>query len=522
LLKLYPSFGACGVRFPWDVDDPVTPVRFLGSRTLGFGLLLWLTYAYFIPSPSWNPNSRFDLTLALVDHHSLRIDDYHDNTGDKAASRGHYYSDKAPGVSFLAIPAYAAFRSLWLMAGKDLPATKVVGRDGGYDLAVTKGDGNDDVLLNAGYRWGLYVSSMFTNGLAGACLGAMLFWAATKRGRSSQDATAIAMSLSLGTLVFPYSTTLYGHVPCAAFAFAGFSLLWIHRQQKHWVFFVSGVFCSMATVCEWPAALISAFIGGSVFFRTQGVKFRFAWMIGAALPAAVVLAYNNAAFGSPFAVGYSTLARADFAAGMSSGFMGISWPSPSTLVQMLFGRARGLLYTAPILGLAAWGYMRPRRGLRDLRVTAGLVTCAFVLMSSGYFMWWGGAAFGPRHVIPCLPFWCLGLVIAWPHSGKSAQGWLGQLFFVCFALSILNMFLGTAVGLEVPSNNTDILFNYTYPLTARGRIPTAPGASNLGRLLGLPGLLSIAPLVLLWSIYIAWAWRLFPSYKGDIEARTNE
>lgn len=503
------------------MDDSATSDRCLSNRTLGFGLLLWLTYAYFVPSPSWNPNSRFDLTLALVEHGKLAIDAYHENTGDKAQSQGHYYSDKAPGVSFLAVPAYTVFRSIWLFLGRDLPASKVVGRDGSFDVSSFKGDGNDDVLLNAGYRWGQYVSSVFTNGVAGACLGAMFLWVASKRGRTIEDATGIAMSLSLGTLVFPYSTTLYGHVPSAAFAFAGFSLLWVYEHQKTWVFFVSGMFCSMATVCEWPAAMLATLIGGSVLFRTRSLKFIALWVLGAALPAAFALAYNNIAFGSPLAVGYANLARPEFAAGMSSGLMGISWPSPQTLLVMLFGRSRGLLYTSPVLVLAAWGFTKSSRELKSFRVIAGLITIAFVLMSSGYFMWWGGAAYGPRHVIPCLPFWCLGLVMVWPRTENASQKWVGNLFFACSALSIVNMFLGTAVGLEAPLS-TDILFRYTYPLTAHGRIPAVGGASNLGRLIGLPGLLSLAPLVLIWSIYIAYVWRLIPSYKRIIEARTNE
>jgi len=503
------------------VDDPGTSVRFAGGRTIGFGLLLWITYAYFVPSPSWNPNSRFNLTLALVEHHKFDIDDYHNNTGDKAQSHGHYYCDKAPGVSFLAVPAYAAFRSIWRFLLKDLPATIVIGRDGAADASLAKGDGNDDVLLNAGYRWGQYVSSVFTNGLAGACLGALFLWTATKRGRSVQDATGIAMSLSLGTLVFPYSTSLYGHVPSAAFAFAAFSLLWIHERQENGVFFLSGLLCSMATVCEWPSALISAFIGGSVLFRTRNLKFISLWALGAALPAALAFVYNQAIFGSPFAVGYANLARSDFAIGMSTGVMGFSWPSPRTLLLMLFGRARGLCYTGPILVLAAWGFSKSGRDSKSFRVLAALISCTFVLMSSGYFMWWGGAAYGPRHVIPCLPFWCLGLVLAWPRSQNASQGWLGHVFFACLALSMVNMFLGTAVGLEAPLT-TDILFRYAYPLTAHGHIPAAPGASNLGRLLGLPGLLSLTPLALIWSIYIVWVWRLFPGYKSSIKARKNE
>ena len=72
--------------------------------------LLFFSYAYFYQAGGWNENTRFDLVRAIVDDHTLSIDRYHENTGDKARFRGHYYSDKAPGASFAAVPAYAIFR----------------------------------------------------------------------------------------------------------------------------------------------------------------------------------------------------------------------------------------------------------------------------------------------------------------------------------------------------------------------------------------------------------------------------
>src|SRR5690349_10679070 len=73
--------------------------------------VLFLSYAYFYQAGGWNQNARFDTTRAILEQHSLTIDAYHENTQDKALFRGHYYSDKAPGVSLLAIPAAAAAKS---------------------------------------------------------------------------------------------------------------------------------------------------------------------------------------------------------------------------------------------------------------------------------------------------------------------------------------------------------------------------------------------------------------------------
>ncbi|MGQ9667422.1 MAG: hypothetical protein ACUVWB_08915, partial [Anaerolineae bacterium] len=71
------------------------------------GLLLLFSYSYFPPRRvDWNQNGRMDLVLAVVDQGRLAIDDYVGNTGDYAHFGGHYYCDKAPGVSFLSVPFY--------------------------------------------------------------------------------------------------------------------------------------------------------------------------------------------------------------------------------------------------------------------------------------------------------------------------------------------------------------------------------------------------------------------------------
>src|SRR5487761_99793 len=83
------------------------------------GLLSFLSFLYFYEGGGWNQNSRFDLLRAIVERHTLQIDDYHQNTGDKAHFAGHYYSDKAPGLVFLAVPFALAGRTALRIVGVD-------------------------------------------------------------------------------------------------------------------------------------------------------------------------------------------------------------------------------------------------------------------------------------------------------------------------------------------------------------------------------------------------------------------
>ncbi len=90
-------------------------------------VLVFGVYAYFYQGGGWNQNSRFDLTRAIVEQGTACIDAYEFNTGDKARVEGRYYCDKAPGVSFLAVPVYAfngiGAHAVGSLLGKASPGT---------------------------------------------------------------------------------------------------------------------------------------------------------------------------------------------------------------------------------------------------------------------------------------------------------------------------------------------------------------------------------------------------------------
>ena len=83
------------------------------------GAVAFVSFAYFYGGGGWNQNSRFDLLRAILEQHTLRIDSYHDNTEDKAHFAGHYYSDKAPGLVFLALPFAVTARCALRASGVD-------------------------------------------------------------------------------------------------------------------------------------------------------------------------------------------------------------------------------------------------------------------------------------------------------------------------------------------------------------------------------------------------------------------
>jgi peptidoglycan/LPS O-acetylase OafA/YrhL len=122
-------------------------------------------------------------------------------------------------------------------------------------------------------------------------------------------------------------------------------------------------------------------------------------------------------------------------------------------------------------------------------ITALAIVLYYLLLNAGYYMWDGGAAFGPRHVVPMLGVLMLG---AWP-----AYRIVPRAFLVLAAVAALHMLLGAAATPEAPQHGNP-LWEHAWP-RASGAAPAVPGqATNLGLLLGLPGLVSLLPLLAPW------------------------
>ncbi len=482
----------------WLISDPRLP----RSSAWLVALLLAATYAYFLPGPSWNEVSRLNLVRALVERWRVDIDPYAGSTGDKAFRAGHYYSDKAPGASFAAVPAYAAYYAWLRAAGKAPPGW-------------TRKPGNSDssfvhplVDVDATLRSAVYVCNLSTNVIAGAALGVAFLAVLLAVGVEPRLALAATGALSVGSLILPYATLFFGHVLAAAALFAAFALLSPFGAQpaaSSWKRIIgSGTLAGFAVLTEFPAVLAVVALAAYLFARvSRGWRARalLLFAAGTAPGLALLATYNAVAFGSPFRTGYAFEAFPPFAWAMSFGFAGVDIPSISVLIAMLFGRSRGLFYVAPVLALGLLGLVRAflRRELRLEAALCLVVVCAFFLFSAGYFMWWGGDAFGPRHVIPALPFLCFGLPFALP-----ANRWGWSVFCGLAALSAINQVVGTTVSPLAPYEG-DILLGYAYPHFLRGEV-----AMNLGLLTGLQGAWSLLPLIALWIVVLPLILAAFP------------
>jgi len=254
---------------------------------------------------------------------------------------------------------------------------------------------------------------------------------------------------------------------------------------------VVGTLLGGAVVTEYPAAVPAVMLVAlAAVLHGRGFALR---VVLGGVPWALALAlYHQVAFGHPLHTGYDYVYLERFAEGMRVHY-GIHAPQLDALWQLLWGSYRGLFYLSPVLLLAAWGLVvaarRPQGLPRAAIVTAAAIVAFYVLLNAGYYMWDGGASYGPRHLVPALGLLMLGGAAAWRASPR--------LFLALAAIGLLHMLLGATATPEAPQHGNPV-WEYAWP-RARGAEAAVPGrATNLGLLLGLPGLLSLLPLLAPW------------------------
>jgi hypothetical protein len=450
--------------------------------------LLLLCYGYTLPRwADWSQTSRLALVRALVEQRSVQIDRYVGSTGDYALVNGRAYSDKAPGPALLATPCYALLRPLL-----QLPAiAQALGRiAGSAALASTlkadgAGLGGERVALAVSH----YLLTLIVIALPAALSTAVLDWLLRRWFRPA-PALAGTLAYGLATPVAAYAGNFYSHALVAALLLGGWA--GIERaadtQHRRWWLGGSGLLLGWAVISEYPAALIAAALGMYALWRCG---WRAAsWLSLGGMPAlALLIAYDLAAFGTPWPVGYAYSAL--WQEQHHSGFLSISYPRPTALWGLSFGGFRGLFPRAPWLLLALPGiYCWWRTGHSRSRLLLAIAaTLSLWLFYGSSRMWWGGFAAGPRYIVPLLPF------LALPAVGMLDRLWERRgwrwLALLLIGLSIALVWSEALAAQQFPPDSiADPWREWTLPAWQRGDI-----ARNLGMALGLRGSWSLLPLL---------------------------
>jgi hypothetical protein len=361
----------------------------LGRRNLALMaiLLVGVSYATVIQSFSWNQTSHYDLIRSL-DQDKTTIDQYQENTGDKALYKNHWYSARAPGLALFALPFYDALKAVNAEA---LARSSQAQR------------GEDEMV---------YFIGLWANVLPGLLLLLLVGHIAERLQPGYGAATAVI--LGLGTLTLPLSTLLFSHVFTAFLGFAAFALM-LHERDgppNPWYLGVAGLLIGYAGASEYPLFFVALVLGLYLLSRRdslhpRGVLARFgAYVLGGLIGIVPLLLYNHYAFHSWTHLAYSNIPR------QQKGFFGIGLPSLKVMATLLFD-SRGLLTLSPVLAMGAVGtWLLYRRGMRAEALTITGICVCYVGYNSGYYLPFGGGFMGPRFLTTMLPFLALPIGIA--------------------------------------------------------------------------------------------------------------
>lgn len=460
------------------------------AQVVLFAMLL-MSYLYFLPRwADWSQDSRLDLTLAIVDEHTLSIDNYYENTGDYALFNGRHYLDKAPGPSLMAVPIYAAIKPVLqsapikgiLQRMANQPAFESTLRAGGTGLLEVK-------VYRAVL---LYILTAMLVALPSAALGVLLFRVLGIFALSTGWRAVIVLTYGLATSAFAYSGAFYSHQISAFLLFCAFYIAMRPSiTRRKWLSpYLVGLMIGLAMISEYPTALI----GGALFvfcvLRKRSLEERFAIVLGGLGPGLVLSAYDWAIFGTILPVGYEYSAL--YQNLHSIGLISLTYPHADAMWGITFGSFRGLFFLSPVLllavlGFVSWGLRGANRGVFWLSAFSCL---SFFLFNGSSAMWQGGFAVGPRYLVPMLPFLALGLGSFVQTAGHLRP--VRWLFGILGVYSLVVTWLETISGQGYPDWTLNPLVNYSLPKFMKGDI-----ARNLGMLIKVEGIASLLPLLAL-------------------------
>lgn len=505
--------------------DPLTPITRPRSAPRGpvsgawsgaaafTAFIVFLSVGYFQNSrPGWNVNSQFALTCAIVEHRTLSIDAYHElpgmETGDKAFFEGHFYSDKSPVTAFLGVPAFAAYRAFCRFAEIEI------------DYAAAR-----------------YWTTWWTIGMAAAAL--TLLTAALLR-RADVPVFAAAAFAGLWVMATPllgFSILFYNYTPAAALALGGFLLVqpalgWnsgeARGESPRWpaagTLFAAGLLIGLACWTLQTYALLALLLTAGLAWsalrtgaesassRRQRFAGCGAWALGGLAGVAGYAVYSFAIFGeltSPYRYEFNE----NFREQMAQGLMGAGIPDPRVIGLLTLHPFRGLFFLFPITAAALLGALDllRRKSQRGTACAALLFFTGLLLYNAGYYMWWGGWSYAPRHLIPALTLLSVGLA---PWIAASTGRLRGASMALLLLIASAGATTNTAVVSLDPQPPPGVEEAQLYAPETVGTWPSpyldllryvvrGQTDANWGTGVGLGGVAGLVPLGLLWLFALA-------------------
>lgn len=444
------------------------------------GALLWLVYGYFVHFwPHFhaaNESIRLYFAQAVVDEGKPTIDGvlrrYHRTNVDAARTPAGLTLDKAPGLSYAAMPLYWVFSRLGL-------STKV--RD----------------VHRIYYLLSLLIVSLLS------VLGVYWLGRVVTELTGREEAGLVAAAVfALATPFALYATLFFGHAPATALLCGSLYMLLRGRPLR------AGLLAGAMVFVETPTLLLGIGLGVFVLLRERRLTVALRFIAGA-LPFAVLQGLHNAwLVGSPWIFPYRYKATGAFAKVHATGLYGFAWPRWESLWGLTFGSQRGLFFHAPLLLLGALGLLLLARRRGRAALALSLLALAHLLWIAAFVDWRAGDSFSARHLLPLIPFWAIGLGALFAERDTLAPRVRSILLttgVAFFTYSLVATWAPVATFPYAPLGFTVPLAELSLPLLGRGVL--APSLASWAGLPAIAVLVLFAGLVAALLLWLLWQLR---------------
>ncbi|GIV76038.1 MAG: hypothetical protein KatS3mg050_0432 [Litorilinea sp.] len=294
---------------------------------------------------------------------------------------------------------------------------------------------------------GLVQAALLLNPLLTAWTGALLFRTGRRLGWNRNASVMVALIFGLATLAWPYTQTFFSDPVCAFGLYGAFyGLLSFDQTGRKQYLFSSGLAWGLAYLARVVNLVtLPIFLIGLIFVllrqspglasgrdRLRGLLVEHwrplvSFLVPVVLAGLISLWWNWVRYGSIWESGYVESER----------FSAVWWFG---IYGLLFGPARGLLWYSPalLLGLVGgrWFWQRARPAL----AISLALTVTYVLLYGKWYMWHGGYSWGPRFLVPLMPFLALLTGPAWMELVQQRRwgvaGRVGALLLVAISIGV--------------------------------------------------------------------------------------
>lgn len=417
--------------------------------------------------------TQYALTKALVEKQTVQIDDffYYTYNTDYAVFNDHYYSDREPGQSFMAVPFYAM--------GKLLNPITVLPYNGQHEGSTADA--------------GVQVHTIMFVSLLAALAVVLVYKIAFHFTQKRLPSFLTAGTLAVGTLVWKYSSGFYRQPVTMCFLLLAFYCILKGRSASK--LFLSGIFLGLTLACDltmiFPVgAFVLYIVFTSIVKQLSHHKVLIVFFIGIVISLALNAGYNAVVFKSPFTNPHLYEGNPNWAF-QKNAYSNFQSPIQYSLPAVLFSASplspkaiapifwnddvlrdaqgaswatkrqfKGIFTQTPVLYLALFGFIYLLR--KKEIIVCFLLGATFIVPMSMLTMYYSANTYDTRYFLQAVPFITIGLA-GWYTWLFGLKRKLMKMFLIIISLDLtaLSLYHGwySVVTHYAPNLTGEIRFN---------------------------------------------------------------